>query len=101
MLLFIIMKREKIKLIPFNNLKRKWMKDPEYKMAYDDLEFEFKLIKAIIRVRAQKKLTQRELAQKIGVAQSALARFESGRTNPTLSFLKKVTVGLGLKLMVK
>ena len=96
-----IMRKEKIKLIPFDNLKRKWMKDPEFKRAYDDLEFEFQLIRALIHARAEKKLTQRELARKIGVAQSALARFESGRTNPTLSFLKKVTAGLGLKMTVK
>lgn len=77
------------------------MKSPGRKKAYEDLEFEFKLYEALIVARVEKKLTQRELAQKIGVAQSALARFESGRTNPTLSFLKKVTVGLGLKLTVK
>lgn len=96
-----MMNREKIKLIPFARLERKWMKDPEYKRVYDDLEFEFKIIKALIHARAKRQLTQRQLAQKIGVAQSALARFESGRTNPTLSFLKKVTVGLGLKLRVE
>jgi len=94
-------KKRKIPLIPFSNIKQELLSDPEVKKVYDGLEFEFELIKAIIRIRAQKKLTQRELAKKIGVAQSALARFESGRTNPTLSFLKKVTVGLGLKLMVK
>jgi DNA-binding XRE family transcriptional regulator len=95
------MKKEKIKLVSFNKLKRKWMKDAAFKKAYDDLEFEFELIKALILARAKKRMTQRELAKKIGVAQSALARFEAGRTNPTLSFLKKVTVGLGLKLLVK
>lgn len=95
------MRKGKTKLIPFARLERKWLQDPEYKKAYDDLEFEFEILKAIIRARARQKLTQRELARKIGVAQSALARFESGRTNPTLSFLKKVTVGLGLKLTVK
>lgn len=94
-------KRKRITLIPFSKIKRELLRDPETKKAYDALEFDFEIIKAIIRVRAQKKLTQRGLAQKIGVAQSALARFESGRTNPTLSFLKKVTVGLGLKLSVK
>lgn len=94
-------KKQKIQLIPFARLERKWMKDPEYKRAYDDLEFEFQLIRALIRARAHKQLTQRELAHKIGVAQSALARFESGRVNPTFSFLKKVTNGLGLRLTVK
>src|SRR3989344_4300159 len=94
-------KKEKVTIIPFSQIKRELLRDPETKKAYDALEFEFAIIKALIRTRATKRLTQRELAQKIGVAQSALARFESGRTNPTLSFLKKVTVGLGLKLMVK
>lgn len=94
-------KKEKITLIPFTEIKEELLCDPETKKAYDELEFEFEIIKAIIRVRAQKNLTQRGLARKIGVAQSALARFESGRTNPTLSFLKKVTHGLGLKLTVK
>ncbi len=94
-------KGKKMKLVAFTRLERKWMKDPEYKRAYDELEFEFEIIKALIRARATKRLTQRELARKIGVAQSALARFESGRVNPTLSFLKKVTNGLGLKLTVK
>ena len=77
------------------------MKDPMRRKAYEDLELEFKIYEALIHARIQKKLTQKQLAGRIGVAQSALARFESGRTNPTLSFLKKVTVGLGLKLVVK
>ncbi len=94
-------KKEKVTFISFSEIKREILRNPVTKKAYDDLEFEFQLIRALIVARVEKKLTQRELAKKIGVAQSALARFESGRTNPTLSFLKKVTVGLGLKLSVK
>ncbi|MFA6463572.1 MAG: helix-turn-helix transcriptional regulator [Candidatus Paceibacterota bacterium] len=95
------MKKPKIKLIPFKNIKTEWMKDPAFKKAYDDLDFEFQLIEALIKARARKNLTQKELAEKIGIAQSALARFESGGANPTLSFLKKVTEGLGMKLIAK
>lgn len=80
--------------------KAELLKEPSRKKAYDELEFEFKIIDALIDARIKKNLTQKELAGKIGVAQSALARFESGRTNPTLSFLKKVTTGLGLKITV-
>ncbi len=80
---------------------KEFFKDPANKKAYDDLGVEFAIYNALVRARVQKKLTQKQLARKIGVAQSALARFESGRTNPTLSFLKKVTMGLGLKLSVK
>lgn len=77
------------------------MKDPEFKKAYDGLSAEFEIVEAIIKKRAQKKLTQKALAEEIGVTQSALARFESGRSNPTFSFIQKVTTGLGLRLTVK
>ena len=90
-----------MKMKTHKQVKAGLMKDPEFKKAYDDLDVEFAILKAIIKKRAQKKLTQRDLAEKIGVAQSALARFESGRISPTLSFLQKVTAGLGLKLVVK
>lgn len=94
------MKNKKIKLENWSEVKKNLLTDPETKKSYDDLEFEFKIYKAIIEARFKKNLTQKELADKIGVAQSALARFESGRTNPTLSFLKKITSGLGLKLTI-
>ncbi len=76
------------------------LSDPERKKVYDSLQVEFAIYNALVRERIQKRLTQKQLAQKIGIAQSALARFESGRSNPTLSFLQKVTSGLGLKLTV-
>ena len=85
----------------YKQFHQELMKDPGRRKAYEDLGVEFSIYEALIRARIKDKLTQRDLAQKIGVAQSALARFEKGRTNPTLSFLKKVTGGLGLKLVIK
>jgi DNA-binding XRE family transcriptional regulator len=77
-----------------------FLKDPANKKAYDDLDVEFKIYNALVKARIEKKLTQKQLAEKLGIAQSALARFESGRTNPTLSFLQKITNGLGLKITI-
>lgn len=81
--------------------KKELFKRAGFKKVHEELAFEFKIMDALIRARIEKEFTQLELAQKIGVAQSALARFETCRTNPTLSFLKKVTSGLGLRLLVK
>ena len=77
------------------------MKNSEFRKIHEASAFEFGILKAIIIARAKQKLSQRELAEKIGVKQSALARFESGNINPTLLFLQKITNGLDLKLVVK
>lgn len=78
----------------------KFLSNSKNKEAFESLDVEFKIYNALVQARIEKKLTQKQLAKKLGIAQSALARFESGRTNPTLSFLQKVTSGLGLKLTI-
>ena len=74
----------------FTQFKKEAMKRPGVRKAMKETDIEFQLIEAIVKKRAQKKLTQKELAEEIGVTQSALARFESGRSNPTLSFISDV-----------
>ncbi len=76
------------------------LKDPKFKKVYDSLQLEFQIIDVLIKTRIDKKLTQRAFAKRIGIAQSALARFESGRSNPTLSLLSKIVSGLGLRLQI-
>lgn len=90
-----------MKMKTFAQFKREAMKRPGVRKAMKDTDIGFQLIEAIVKKRAQKKLTQKELAEQIGVAQSALARFESGRVSPTLPFIQKVVSGLGLRLTVK
>ncbi len=94
------MKNNKVKLIPFDDIHRDLMKRSGFKNAYEDLEFEFSLIRSIVIARAKQGLTQRELARRVGIAQPVLARFEAGRANPTLAFFKKVVNGLGLKMAI-
>lgn len=97
------MKKKKMEPLIFTNwadTEKELLKDPEIRRINDELEIEFKIHEALIKARIERKLTQRQLAKELGIAQSALARFESGRTNPTLSFLQKITSGLGLKLTI-
>ena len=53
---------------------------------------------AIRDTRKAAGLTQTELAARMGVAQSALARIEAGRTNITVATMVKVAAGLGTAL---
>jgi len=73
---------------------------PEVKAAYDDLEPEYKIIEAVIRHRIEKNLTQKQLAEKMGTTQSAIARLESGNANPSLAFLKRMAAALDTKLEI-
>ena len=77
--------------------KKEAFKRPGVRRAYEQMQPEFKIIRKLALARAKKGFSQRNLAKKIGVTQSALARFETGNTNPTLSFIQKITSGLGLK----
>ncbi|MDO8576314.1 MAG: helix-turn-helix transcriptional regulator [bacterium] len=91
---------EKMKFITHEELHRRLMKKPGFKKAYDDLELEFAIIGAMIDARAKRGMTQEKLAKKIGTKQSAIARFESGRSNPTLAFVQKLSDALNLKITV-
>lgn len=84
----------------FSKLKKKLLKDPAFKKAYDELEPEFALASAIIKKRIEKDLTQTGLAKKVGTKQSAISRLESGDSNPSFVFLKKVAKGLDAKLKI-
>ncbi len=99
------MKKEQKKSIEdmtkFSDLHKKWMKDPKFKKAYDALEPEYAIIRALIKARIEKKMSQKDLARKLGTKQSAISRLESGTYNPTLSFLKKLSTALGGKLEIK
>ena len=81
-------------------LKKRLLKDPEMKREYDRLYPEYALIETVIKKRIAKKMTQKELAQKIGTRQSAISRLESGGANPSFHFLQKVASALGARLTV-
>ena len=84
-----------------NQFKKEALKRKGVKKAYMELQPQIEIIKTLVISRSKKGMSQRVFANKIGITQSALARFETGNINPTLSFLQKVTKGLGLQLVVK
>ncbi|MGE5314099.1 MAG: helix-turn-helix transcriptional regulator [Acidobacteriota bacterium] len=80
-----------MRLIDSKSYLKGQLKNEELKRAYDGLEDEFTLAKEVIRLRIKAKMTQKELAEKAGTSQPAIARLESGRYhNVSLAFLKKI-----------
>lgn len=85
---------------PFSELKRELLADPEVRRYYDELAPEYELIRAVIDKRLKKKMSQKELARKIGTGQSAISRLEGGESNPSFKFLQKVATALGARLTI-
>lgn len=87
--------------LDFTTFLKKSLQKPEIKAEYDKLQPEFTLIEAVIQARKERHLTQKDLAKKIGTKQSVISRLESGRGNPTFSFLKKIAHALGSHLEIR
>lgn len=85
----------------WEDLEKELLKDPEVKKEYDKLTPRYAVVSGLIRARLEKGLTQKELATKIGTRQSAIARLETGNTNPSVDFLEKVATAMGYKLQIK
>jgi DNA-binding XRE family transcriptional regulator len=88
------------KMISVEAWKRRQMKDPAFKAAYDALEEEFTLINELLDARACAKLSQAQVAKRMGTSQSAVARIESGRT-PSLTSLRKYAKAVGRKVEIR
>ncbi len=73
-------------------------KDPEFVKAYHELDEEFALIELMIQARQEARLTQAQLAEKTGMKQAAIARLESGKSNPSLSTLNRIAAAFDKKV---
>ena len=84
----------------FDTFKKKMLKNPAVKKEYDALEEEFALIGELLKARTRAKMTQAQVARRMGTSQSAVARLESGRS-PSLASLRKYAEATGSKVEIK
>jgi DNA-binding XRE family transcriptional regulator len=82
-------------------LHTKWLKDSAYQSAYEALEDEFSVSRALIKARSQANLTQSELAARMSTSQAAVARLEAGKGNPSLATLKRYAKATGSRLKIE
>ena len=77
------------------------LKDPALKAEYDALEPEFSVIQAMIDARKAAGLTQKQLADTTGIAQSDISKLETGSANPSLRTLQRLAQGMGMKMKIE
>ncbi|MEU2256267.1 helix-turn-helix transcriptional regulator [Nocardia xishanensis] len=69
--------------------------------AYEAARIRFELGAAVRTRREALGMTQAELAERAGLKQPAVARFEAGGTMPTIPMLERYAEALGLRLEVR
>lgn len=81
-------------------LKAKLLKDPAVLAEYEALKLEERLAAELVRARVAAGLSQAQLATQLGIKQSAVARFESGRHMPSIDTLQAYASATGRRLVV-
>ena len=88
------------KYISAREVAEEWLKNPEFKAAYDALEEEFALAGALIEARSKADMTQEQVAEAMGTTQTVIARLESGRTMPSTRTLERFAKATGMRLRI-
>jgi len=81
----------------FEDWEARQMQDPEFRAAAEELEPAYQ----VARLRILRGLTQAQLAELVNTKQPSIARLESGRDEPKISFLRRVAEALGARLEVR
>lgn len=77
------------------------MKDETFKKEYESLGPDYELISSLIDARKLSHVTQKQLADATGIAQSDISKIENGSGNPTIKILKRLADGLGMNLRIE
>jgi len=83
-------KRKNIqKAVDFQEYLAEKLKNPKFRKYYDEYGKQLEIAYQILQLRKRKGLSQAELAKKIGIKQSNIARIEAGRQNLSINTLQK------------
>jgi transcriptional regulator with XRE-family HTH domain len=90
-------------MLTHKQLRSKALAREEVRIEFDRLAPEFVLLDEFLQARAERGLTQAELAERLGTTQSAVARMESGKGkhSPSIATLTKYADALGCRLEVR
>jgi len=84
----------------FQKYLKENLKDAGFKECFDEYGKQLEIAYKILQLRKKKKMSQKELAEKIGTTQSNIARMEAGQQNFTTNTLNKIAFAFNLDLEV-
>jgi transcriptional regulator with XRE-family HTH domain len=82
-------------------VKERILRNKQIRSEWNRYDLAFEISQLLAELRLARGLTQEKLAKLVGTKQASIARAESGRRLPSLSFLNKIAVTLKTKILVK
>ena len=89
------------KTISGTDLISKLLSEAEVKAEYDRMKPVMELAWTLVEARNRAKMTQSEVAKKMGTTQSAIARIESGRASPTMETVRRYFWATGCEFKIQ
>ena len=90
----------KSNVITHKEVLNEMLKDKKFKEEYELLRPRYEIVSKVIEARIKNKMTQEQVAERIGSSKSNISRFESGNYNPSIDFLVRISRALGKDLKV-
>jgi ribosome-binding protein aMBF1 (putative translation factor) len=87
--------------IPFETLRRKWMKDPKFRAEYERIGPEMDLAMTLAEARRKAGLTQAQLAARMKTSPAEVARIESGHGAPKVVQHRALCARVGARPVVR
>lgn len=75
------------------------LKDPEYAKLYGEENAKVDFAITLTKARKSLNITQRSLAEKLGISQPYVAKLEGGEANPTLGTVGRLLAAINLRLV--
>ena len=85
----------------FRKYLNEQLQDEEFRDEYERLEPEFSIIQAVFDARKSSRMTQKELSERTGIAQSDISKLENGNSNPTINLLQRLAEGMGMTIKLQ
>lgn len=76
------------------------LKDTEFRKAFEAHYLEAVVAERLHELREKKRLTQKQLAHRLGMGQNAVSRIEKGENSMTLRTVQRIAEALGYSVVV-
>ena len=77
------------------------MNNPEFAQEYNAVQPKMDAIRSMIKARKSQNLTQKQLAELVGIDQGDISKLENGLRNPTIQLLKRIADSMNMTLKIE